>query len=394
VPAALGFAFDVLAQEPGQRARLGRLQTPHGVIDTPAIMFCATRGTIKAAGPDDLEQAGAQVMLANTYHLMLRPGSGLIQRLGGLHVYSGWHGPIFTDSGGFQVFSLGHGSVADEIKARQPARQRRKSLLQISEDGAVFQSYVDGQRVVLTPERAIQIQRELGSDLVVVLDECTPFHVDRTYTERSMEMTHRWGDRCIAEFQRYDDGRQALYGISQGGVYEDLRRRSAEYLSTRAFFGHAIGGSLGADKAQMYDVVDFAQADLRRERPVHLLGIGGVDDIFEGVARGIDTFDCVAPTRIARHGWALTREAPAWRINLKNARFAEDPSPIETGCDCPTCARYSRAFLHYLFKAGEIQAMRLVTIANMHFMTRLMREIRAALAGGTFQELKRRWLGA
>lgn len=392
-PMSSGFSFEILAQSSDHRGRLGRLVTPHGAIDTPAFMFCATRGTLKAAGPEDLEAAGAQVMLANTYHLMLRPGSERIQRLGGLHTFSGWSGPIFTDSGGFQVFSLGHGGVADEIKGRGSSADTPKSLLRITEEGAVFKSYVDGARVVLTPERSIEVQRGLGADLVVVLDECTPYHVDRDYTARSLEMTHRWGDRCLAEFARHDDGRQALYGISQGGVYADLRQRASEYLSERPFFGHAIGGSLGADKSQMYDVVGYAQAHLRRDRPVHLLGIGGVDDIFEGVERGIDTFDCVAPTRLGRHGRALTRDDPSWSINLRNARYAEDESPIEQGCDCPTCRRYSKAFLHYLFKAGEIQAMRLVTIANMHFMTRLMREIREALAAGTFPELKRRWLG-
>ncbi|HRC87657.1 MAG TPA: tRNA guanosine(34) transglycosylase Tgt, partial [Thermoanaerobaculia bacterium] len=232
-----------------------------------------------------------------------------------------------------------------------------------------------------------------GSDFAVVLDECTPFHVDRGYTRLSMERTHRWADRCLAEFERHHEGRQAVYGISQGGVYPDLRQRSGEELSARPFFGHAIGGSLGAEKSQMYEVVEMAQAALSPDRPVHLLGIGGVDDIFETVARGIDTLDCVAPTRMARHGWALTRDSPNWRINLMNATFREDSSPIEAGCDCPTCRRYSRAFLHYLFKAGELQAMRLVTLANLHFMTRLLAEIRAALAAGTFAELKRAWLG-
>jgi queuine tRNA-ribosyltransferase len=387
------FSFEVVQQADGSRARLGRLVTPHGVIETPAFMFCATRGTLKAAGPEDLELAGAQVMLANTYHLMLRPGSELVEKLGGLHRFSGWSGPIFTDSGGFQVFSLGHGSVADEIKGRRNQAEGRKSLLKITEHGALFKSYVDGAQVLLTPERAIEIQRQLGSDLVVVLDECTPYHVDRDYTERSMERTHRWADRCLTEFERHDQGKQALYGIVQGGVYEDLRHRAAEFVSSRPFFAHAIGGSLGAEKSQMYDVVEMTQRVLSPQRPVHLLGIGGVDDIFHGVERGIDTFDCVAPTRMARHGWALCREAPHWRLNLTNARFREDESPLEADCDCRTCRRHSRAFLHYLAKADELQGMFLVTVHNLHFMMRLLRQIRAALAAGTFMALKREWLG-
>lgn len=387
------FGFEVLSQAAGGRARLGRLSTPHGVIETPAFMFCATRGTLKAAGPEDLELAGAQVMLANTYHLMLRPGSELVERLGGLHAFSGWKGPIFTDSGGFQVFSLGHGSVADEVKGRRTRPEGRKLLLRITEHGAVFKSYVDGAQVVLTPERAIEVQRQLGSDLVAVLDECTPYHVDRDYTEKSMEMTHRWAERCLVEFDRGDSGRQALYGIVQGGVHTDLRQRSAEFVSSRPFFGHAIGGSLGAAKDQMYDVVELTQAHLSPVRPVHLLGIGGVDDIFHGVERGIDTFDCVAPTRMARHGWALSGSEPLWRLNMTNARFREDESPLEADCDCRACRRHSRAFLHYLFKAGELQAMHLVTIHNLHFMTRLMAKVRAALAAGRFAELKREWLG-
>lgn len=388
------FDFEILAQAAHGRARLGRLRTPHGAIETPAFMFCATRGTLKAAGPADLEIAGAQVMLANTYHLMLRPGSELIERLGGLHAFSGWRGPIFTDSGGFQVFSLGHGSVADEIKGRRTNPERRNSLLKITEQGAVFKSYVDGAQVLLTPERAIEIQRQLGSDLVVVLDECTPYHVDRAYTEKSMEMTHRWADRCLVEFSQHDRGRQALYGIVQGGIHDDLRQRSAEFVSSRPFFAHAIGGSLGAVKSQMYDVVEQTQNYLLPTRPVHLLGIGGVDDIFHGVERGIDTFDCVAPTRMARHGWALSRHEPLWRLNMTNARFREDESPLEEGCECRACQRHSRAFLHYLFKAGELQAMHLVTLHNLHFMTRLMAQIRAALSAGTFAELKRQWLGS
>jgi len=400
-----GFGFTVTTQAVTGRARRGRLTTPHGVVETPAFIFCATKGAIKGCGMEDLEAAGAQMALSNTYHMMLRPGGERVERLGGLHRFTGWRGPMLTDSGGFQVFSLGHGSVADEIKGRTAGEAPRfaRSILKISEEGALFRSYIDGSRQLLTPERSIQEQTQLGADLIVVLDECTPYHVDRGYTRRSLEMTHRWADRCLVEFRRLRQGealagerRQALYGIVQGGIYTDLRRQGAEAISQRPFFGHAIGGSLGAEKGQMYDVVEVTQERLSRERPVHLLGIGEVGDIWEGVERGIDTFDCVHPTRIARHGMALHREAGEagkWRINLRNARFAEDPRPLSEDCLCPTCARYSRAYLHYCQKAGEMRGTQLLSIHNVHFMVRLMAEVRASLDAGLFAEAKREWLG-
>ncbi len=385
-----GFGFRLLAERPDERARLGVITTPHGEIETPAFIFCATKGTIKAALMEELERVRVQVILSNTYHLMLRPGGELVDRLGGLHGFTGWKGPMLTDSGGFQVFCLGHGSVADEIKGRR-CGGKEKTLLKIDEEGAVFRSYLDGSRQVLTPERSVRIQRQLGADLIVSFDECTPFHVERGYTERSMERTHRWAERCLAEFERSHDGRQALYGVVQGGVYEDLRARSSEFVASRPFFGQAIGGSLGGEKSQMYEVVDYALAGLRRDRPVHLLGIGGVDDVWEGVGRGVDTFDCVAPTRMARHGWALARQRP-WRINLRNARFRDDGSPLREGCLCPTCRRHSRAYVHYLLKTEPMAAMRLLTVCNVSFMTELMKVIRDALAAGRFSEAKRAWL--
>lgn len=387
-----GFDFEIVKTSEVGRARLGRLTTPHGALDTPAFVFCATKGSIKAADPYDLEAAGAQIMLSNTYHLMLRPGGETIERVGGLHRFTGWRGPMLTDSGGFQVFSLGHGSVADEIKGtRQSGRER--TLLEISEEGALFKSYLDGSRHLLTPERALLEQRQIGADIVLTFDECTPFHSDRDYTARSLERTHRWGDRSIEEFLRHHDGRQALYGILQGGVYEDLRMRAAEWVSDRPFFGHAVGGTLGGEKEQMYEVVDWAIAPLRRDRPVHLLGIGGVRDLWEGVELGVDTFDCVSPTRIARHGWMLTRHEKAWRRNLKNARFKEDDGPLDEDCECPTCRRFPRALVHHLFRAHEIQAQHHLTVHNIHFITRLMRTIRQSIADGRFAEVKREWLG-
>jgi tRNA-guanine transglycosylase len=264
-------------------------------------------------------------------------------------------------------------------------------LSRVDDDGVTFRSHLDGSTHRLTPESSIEIQEKLGADVILAFDEPTsPLH-DAEYTALAMERTHRWAERSLSAKRRPD---QALYGIVQGGAFQRLREQSAAFIGGMAFDGFAIGGSLGTSKRDIERVLEWSIPALAEDRPRHMLGIGEPEDLFRCVERGIDTFDCVAPTRIARHGWALTRDAGSWRINLKNARFSADPSPIEPECDCPTCTRYSRAFLHYLFKAGEIQAMRLVTIANMHFMTRLMREIRAALAAGTFPELKRRWLAA
>ena len=388
------FDFTIQASDPNSLARVGYLTTPHGGLETPAFIFCATRAAMKAATPADLVASGTQIILSNTYHLMLQPGSELIARQGGLHKFCGWNGPMLTDSGGFQIFSLGHGSVADEIKGRG-SPNRPQTLLKITEEGARFRSYIDGQLHMLTPERSIHIQRELGADLIVVLDECTPFHADKAYTGRSLSMSHRWGKRCMDEFARgYDKGndQQALYGIIQGGVYEDLRQEAADFVNSQPFFGHAVGGTLGGDKAQMQEVVAYATRNLKRDRPIHLLGIGGISDILSGVEQGIDTFDCVAPTRMARHGGALLPKADKERINLNNACFREDPNPLWDECLCYCCKNFSRAYLHHLLKSKEILGMQLVTIHNISIMNRLLRDIRAAIPQGKLAEVKRKWL--
>lgn len=388
------FEFKIHASDPNSLARVGYITTPHGGLETPAFIFCATRAAMKAATPADLMASGTQIILSNTYHLMLQPGSELIARQGGLHKFCGWSGPMLTDSGGFQIFSLGHGSVADEIKGRG-SPNRPQTLLKITEEGAQFRSYINGQLHLLTPERSIQIQRELGADLIVVLDECTPFHADKAYTGRSLSMSHRWGKRCMDEFARgYDKGndQQALYGIIQGGVYEDLRQEAADFVNSQPFFGHAVGGTLGGDKAQMQEVVAYATRNLKRDRPIHLLGIGGISDIFNGVEQGIDTFDCVAPTRMARHGGALLPQMEKERINLNNACFREDPNPLWEGCGCYCCRNFSRAYLHHLLKSKEILGMQLLTIHNIAIMNRLMRDIRQAIPQGKLKETRQKWL--
>ena len=387
-----GFGFEVLAEDPGSCARVGRIDTPHGSLRTPAFIFCATKATVKAASVDDLEAANVDIILANTYHMLIQPGPDVVERMGGLHKFMGWDGPMLTDSGGFQIFSLGQGTEADEIKS-SGARKQTKLLQKLTEEGAIFRSPRDGSYHTLSPESSIQIQRKLGADLIVVLDECTPYHVDQAYTENSLALTKRWADRSLAEFERSHDGRQALYGVVQGGIYEALRRESAEFVSSRPFFGHAVGGCLGAQADQMYDVVRYSMEPLRRDRPVHLLGIGAIRDIWEGVEMGIDTFDCVTPTRIARHGWALSREAPAFRRNLRNAKFREDDAPLDEDCDCIACRRYSRAYIHHLLKANEILGLHLLTVHNIRYMTRLLATVRSAILAGRLREAKADWLG-
>ncbi|WP_114395200.1 tRNA guanosine(34) transglycosylase Tgt [Oleisolibacter albus] len=391
-----GFAFDILHRDPASKARIGRLTTPHGTIETPNFIFCGTKATVKAVTPAQLREEQTDIILSNTYHLMIQPGADTVAAMGGLHKFMRWDGPMLTDSGGYQIFAMGHGSVADEVKGRR-SNTREKTLLKINEQGAKFRSYTDGRMILLTPEMSVDIQRKLGADLIVQLDECTPFHVDRTYTARSMRMSHRWGDRSLAEFERggglsANGLPQAMYGIVQGGVYPDLRKESADYTKDRPFFATAVGGCLGSTREQMHEVVAMAMAHVHPDRPVHLLGIGGIVDIFNGVALGIDTFDCVSPTRIARHGWALVPGVKGERLNMRNGRFRQDPEPIDSACGCYACRHFSRAYIHHLLKAEEMLALQLLSLHNIHTMNRLMRDIRAAIRTDTLAETRARWV--
>ncbi|MCB9991730.1 MAG: tRNA guanosine(34) transglycosylase Tgt [Rhodospirillales bacterium] len=386
-----GFAFDITHKDPSSKARIGRLQTPHGTIETPNYIFCGTKASIKNLSPIAMREAKTDIILANTYHVMIQPGADLVEKMGGLHKFMQWDGPMMTDSGGFQIFSMGHGSVADEIKGRNKGK-REKSVLKITEEGAKFQSYWDGSMLHLTPEESMTIQRKLGADLIYQLDECTAYHVDKDYTARSMERSHRWGDRSLAEFARHHDGKQALYGIVQGGVYEDLRDISCAYVNDRAFFGQAVGGSLGGSVEEMFDVVNMCMVRLREDRPVHLLGIGRIEDVFNFVRVGIDTFDCVTPTRIARHGMALIKGQPGERINLTNARFRDDPEPLDPRLDIPASRDFSKAYIHHLLKSGELLGMQLVAQHNVATMNLLMREVREAIKNGTLDALQKEWL--
>ncbi|MBM3631885.1 MAG: tRNA guanosine(34) transglycosylase Tgt [Alphaproteobacteria bacterium] len=382
-------------------SRTGRITTAHGVLETPAFLFCATHATLKGLSIDSIKAAGTPILLSNTYHLMLQPGSDLIEQLGGIHTFMGWDGPVFTDSGGYQIFSLHHGSVSDEIKGK---RRNMSSFppVKVTEEGAIFVSHRDGKRHHLTPEKSIQVQTELGADLICVLDECTPLHMTRAQTERSMHLSHRWGKRSLDDFEQRKKPHQGLYGIVQGGIYPDFRKHSAEMIASMPFFGHAIGGSLGATKSQMGEVIDMALCDgALYVRPIHLLGIGGVEDIFQGVSKGIDTFDCVSPTRLGRHGGALIDNAywddaaEDWRpknhINLWKSCFRTDPKPIDASCPCSTCALYSRAYLHHLLKAKEILALTALSVHNVCFMNRLMAAIRHGIATHSLGDVRNRW---
>lgn len=391
------FSFTYVRLSKNNKARLGILKTPNGTIQTPAFIFCATKAAMKAVSPQEMADAGTQIILSNTYHLMLQPGPEVVAAAGGLHKFMGWKGPMLTDSGGFQIFSLGHGSVADEIKGKRQ-NLRPKTLIKINEEGAKFKSYINGQTYLLTPERSIEIQRLLGPDFAVVLDECTPFHVDKRYTERSMRMSHRWALRSLNEFKKHDNGKQKLYGIIQGGVYQDLRKESCDFVNSQDFYGHAVGGSLGASKDQMYDVVALTTELLSPDRPIHLLGIGGIRDIFNGVAHGIDTFDCVHPTRLARHGGALVRphnmpeDTKREHINLRNSRYRLDFTPIEADCDCSTCAHFTKGYIHHLLKAQELLAYTLITVHNVRYMNRLLEAIRQAIHDDRLEEEAKNWL--
>ena len=362
-------------------ARAGVLVTNHGEVHTPAFVPLATSATVKSLHASEVAELGYEMVLGNTFHLFIRPGHEHIAHMGGLHEFMSWRRPIITDSGGFQVFSMGHGSVADEIKGRRGQRESR--ILSIDEEGVRFQSYADGSEKFMGPETSMEVQAALGSDIALAFDECTPFHVDRDYTARSTERTHRWLDRCI-DWQRANapEG-QMLFGIVQGGVYEDLRLESAERVASSDIDGVAVGGSLGQEKAQMHEVVEWALRPVREEQPRHLLGIGDVDDILHAVGAGIDTFDCATPTRLGRHGTALVSEPDRrWRLDLKKPEHRDSREPIAEHCPCPACREHTRGYLHYLARANELTAARLITLHNLTFMALLMEQIRAAVASG------------
>jgi queuine tRNA-ribosyltransferase len=381
--------LQILARDAGSRARAGVLATAHGEVRTPAFVPLATKATVRGLTPAEVRDLGYDMVLGNTYHLFLDPGHERIEGLGGLHDFMRWEHPIITDSGGFQVFSMGYGTVADEIKGRAAhGGERHGKTLKITEDGVSFRSHIDGSTKFLAPETSMEIQAALGSDIALVFDECTPFNVTKDYTARSTERTHRWLERCLDWHEANGPDGQLVYGIVQGGVYQDLRTESAQAIAASRVDGIAIGGSLGADKPQMYEVVDWTTAALPEAPPRHLLGIGDVDDLIRGVELGIDTFDCAMPTRLGRHGVALI-PAPdrRWRVDLTGAKWRDSDELIYDGCPCPTCeAGYTRGYLRYLVANRELTGLRLLVVHNLAFVRRLMTRLRQAILDGTLAQ--------
>jgi len=383
--------FEIVARDGAARA--GRLHTAHGAVATPAFIPLATRGSVKSLDAPEVAELGFDLVLGNTFHLMLAPGAERIAALGGLHEFMGWERAIVTDSGGFQVFSLAHGTVADEIKGRRGQRETQGAVLEVSEQGVRFRSYLDGAERFLGPEGSMEVQAALGSDIALALDECTPFHADREYTARSTERTHRWLDRCLAWHERSGPERQAVFAIVQGGVHEDLRRTSAERVSAAAVDGVAIGGTLGRDKPEMYGVLDMIVPHLPRDAPKHLLGIGEPDDLLEGIGRGIDVFDCAVPTRLARHGMALAPLPEGrFRFDVRRSVHADEDRPLVEGCPCGAC-RHSRAYLHHLSRTEELTGLRLLTVHNLTFVERLVAGARAAIEAGDYEDYAGRLIG-
>jgi queuine tRNA-ribosyltransferase len=361
----MSFSFQIINKE--KNARAGIFETPHGQILTPIFAPVGTQATVKTLTPAQLESTGANLILANTYHLFLRPGADLISEMGGLHNFMHWDKPILTDSGGFQVFSL-----ADMRK--------------IDEDGVTFRSHIDGSKQRLTPEIAIQIQEKLGADIIMAFDECSSPY-DKDYSEKAMQRTHAWLRRCINAKERED---QALFGIVQGGIFPDLRRQSAEFISSIDLPGYAIGGlSVGETKNEMYGTIEIVNDILPENKPRYLMGVGTPEDLVYGVQRGIDIFDCVLATRLARHAAALTHSG---RLNLMNSKYSRDPEPIEEGCGCYTCQTFSRAYIRHLIMAKETLSGTLISIHNIHMLQELMKNIRQSILENRFSEFAKQFL--
>lgn len=358
--------YELIKRDSRTKARRGRVNTPHGPIETPVFMPVGTAGTVKAMKPEEVRDMGAQIILGNTYHLYLRPGHEVVKAAGGLHKFMNWERAILTDSGGFQVFSLG-------------------AMRKISEEGVEFRSHIDGSKHMLSPEKSMEIQNALGSDIMMAFDECAPYPADRNYVKNSLERTTRWLKRC-KEYHKNTE-QQSLFGIMQGGMYKDLRKQSAEEIVELDLPGYAIGGlSVGEPKEIMYEVMDDCVDYLPADKPRYLMGVGSPDCLFEGVERGIDMFDCVLPTRIARHGMAMTSQG---RVNIKNAKYERDFTPLDPNCDCYTCRNYSKAYLRHLFKSDEILSSMLMTTHNLHFLVNTMAGIRKAIEEDRFLEYKK-----
>ncbi len=375
--------FEIEARDGSARA--GILHTAHGPVQTPAFIPLATKATVRGLDSAEVARLGYEMVLGNTYHLFVSPGPERIAAAGGLHRFMGWERALITDSGGFQVFSLAHGGVANEVKGSGRQGGGPGSAVSIEEEGVRFRSYRDGASLFISPEVSMEVQAKLGSDIALAFDECTPFHAERDYTARSTERTHRWLDRCLRWHEENGPRRQAVFGIVQGGVHEDLRRDSAQAVSEAALDGLAIGGTLGRDKAEMREVLSFTAPLLPEPAPKHLLGIGEVDDLLAGIALGLDIFDCAVPTRLARHGVALAPSPETrFRLDLRKSGWEGDRGPLVEGCPCPACQRHDRDYLSYLARAEELTALRLICLHNLTYMQELTAGARSAIAAGAF----------
>lgn len=360
--------YELVAEDRKTGARAGLLHTPHGVFKTPMFMPVGTQATVKTVTPEELEEMGAQIILSNTYHLFLRPGTELIHEAGELHRFMNWNKGILTDSGGFQVFSLG-------------------AMRKITEEGVYFRSFLDGSKQFLSPEISVRAQEDLGSDIAMAFDECIPYPADYEYARKSTERTTRWAKRCIKAHQRTDRG---IFGIIQGGMYKDLRKQSAMEISSLPFDGVAVGGlSVGEPHDLMYDILEETTQWMPKGKARYLMGVGTPDCLVEGVARGVDMFDCVFPTRVARNGMAMIHTG---RMNMKNKQYERDFHPIEESCGCYTCRNYTRAYIRHLYKSEELLAFRLVTIHNLYFLLQFMRDMREAIVQGNFSEFREHFM--
>ncbi len=398
-------AFSFSIHQTDGAARRGTITTPHGPIETPAFIPVGTQAAVKTLDARDLERLKLPAVLANTYHLYLRPGTEIVQRHGGIQGFMKWDGPSFTDSGGFQVFSLGYGLThgvgkmsnmfPKENQAIQAKVLPRTRLMKVDDDGVSFRSHIDGSLHRFTAESSIELQQQIGADIILAFDECTsPLH-DQRYTARALNRTHAWAERSLRAWT--NRSQQALFGIVQGGAYKELRLASAQFINNLDFAGYAIGGSLGNSKTDMYNILEWTTPLLAPDKPRHLLGIGEIEDLFAGSARGMDTFDCVGPTRVARNagiyispsaGGAIANK---FRINISAAQYASDLAPLDPACDCEVCQRYTRAYVRHLFNSHELLAMRLATIHNLHFVLKVMKEIREAIERQELLQLAKRW---
>jgi queuine tRNA-ribosyltransferase len=367
--------FEILHRSSKSRARVGRIHTPHGVIDTPNFVAVGTNGTLKALDNKTVQEIGLQLMFCNTYHLLLQPGTEVVRDAGGIHTFINRNLPIITDSGGFQVFSLAAGSVTNELKSRA-VKKTDGSVLKITEDGVLFRSYRDGKKILLTPESSIEAQKNLGADIIIPLDELLPHSVDPAALLSSLDRTHRWEERSLNAHLKDPRG-QAMYAVIHGGIDLELRQKSCEFLTNLPYDGFAIGGSLGKDKNEMIQMLTTTMPLLPTDKPNHLLGIGDLESIAGCIPLGIDTFDSSYPTRAARHGMALTPTGP---LNLTKGEYANRYEPIDKECTCYTCKHFTVAYLNHLFKAREITALTLTTVHNLHFMVELMRVYREAIS--------------